>query len=176
MPGVAANEANLFDLLRREIHSHAPGVPLLSIRTFREHVDINPQLWVVRSGASMVSLFAGLALTLAVVGIYGVMAYAVVRRTREIGIRRALGATPAKVLRMIVSEGLVMMCAGVVLGVVLAFGLDRAFSSMLFEVSPVDPFAFTLAPAVLIVTALLACWLPVRRAMHVDPMVALRYE
>ena len=176
MPGVVANEANLFDLLRREIHSHAPGVPLLSIRTFREHVDINPQLWVVRSGASMVSLFAGLALTLAVVGIYGVMAYAVVRRTREIGIRRALGATPAKVLRMIVSEGLVMMCAGVVLGVVLAFGLDRAFSSMLFEVSPVDPFAFTLAPAVLIVTALLACWLPVRRAMHVDPMVALRYE
>ncbi len=171
-----ANDATLFDLLRREIRSAAPGVPVLTVRTFGEHVDANPQLWIVRSGAGMVSLFAGLALTLAVVGIYGVMAYAVARRTREIGIRRALGAAPAQVLRMILREGLVTMCGGIALGVLLALGIGRAFSTMLFEVSPLDPVAFTLAPAVIVATALAASWLPARRAMRVDPIVALRYE
>ncbi|MBZ5495643.1 MAG: ABC transporter permease [Acidobacteriia bacterium] len=171
-----ADDATLFDLLRREIRSAAPGVPVLTVRTFGEHVDTNPQLWIVRSGAGMVSLFAGLALTLAVIGIYGVMAYAVARRTREIGIRRALGAAPAEVLRMILREGLVTTCGGIALGVLLALGIGRAFSSMLFEVSPLDPVAFTLAPAVIVATALAACWLPARRAMRVDPIAALRCE
>ena len=124
----------------------------------------------------MVFLFAGLALTLTVVGIYGVMAHRVVRRTREIGIRVALGATGAEVLRMILREGLVMMCRGAALGVLLALGIGRAFSSMLYQVSPVDPVAFALAAAVLVGPALFACWLPARRAMGVAPIVALRHE
>jgi ABC-type antimicrobial peptide transport system permease subunit len=104
------------------------------------------------------------------------MAYAVVRRTREIGIRRALGAEPGEVLRMILREGLVMIFSGTALGFLLALGIGHAFSSMLFEVSPVDPVTLTLAPVALVVTALFACWLPARRAMRVDPIVALRYE
>jgi predicted permease len=172
----SAADAAFFDLLRHEVRSVAPGVPVLAVKTFRRHVEANAQLWVVRSGAAMVSLFAGLALALAVVGVYGVMAYAVVRRTREIGIRRALGAEPGEVLRMVLREGLIITAGGVALGLLLALGLGRVFSGMLFEVSPLDPVAFTLAPAVLIATALVACWLPGRRAMRVDPIMALRYE
>jgi ABC-type antimicrobial peptide transport system permease subunit len=100
----------------------------------------------------------------------------VARRTREIGIRMALGAQPGKVVRMILREGLVMTLSGVALGFLLALGIGRALGSMLYQVSPVDPVAFTLAPCVLIATALLACWLPARRATKVDPNVALRAE
>ena len=175
-PNAPAADAAFFDMLRHEVRSAAPGVPVLAMKTFRQHVDANAQLWIVRSGAAMVSLFAGLALALAVVGVYGVMAHAVVRRTREIGIRRALGAEPGEVLRMILREGLIMTFGGALLGFLLALGFGRVFSSMLYQVSPLDPIAFTLAPAVLIATALFACWLPARRAMRVDPIVALRYE
>ncbi len=175
-PGATGADAALFELLRREVRSAAPGVPVFTVRTFRQHFDANMQLWMVRAAAAMVSLFGGLALVLAVVGVYGVMAYAVVRRTREIGIRRALGAESGAVLRMILREGLLMTLGGVGLGFLLALGIGRMFSGMLYQVSPVDPVAFALAPAMLIATALLACWLPARRAAKVDPMVALRNE
>jgi predicted permease len=171
-----AADAVFFDLLRREIRSAAPGVPVLAVNTFQRHVDANPQLWVVRSGAAMVSLIGGLALVLALVGVYGIMAYTVVRRTREIGIRTALGAEPGTVLRTILREGLLMTLEGAGLGFLLALGLGRVFSSLLYQVSPTDPVTFTLAPAVLVASALLACWLPARRAMRVDPIVALRHE
>jgi predicted permease len=176
VPNAAGADRALFDLLRREVRSAAPSVTVLAVKTFRQHVDASPQLWVVRSGAAMVSLFAGLALALAVVGVYGVMAYAVVRRTREIGIRRALGAEPGEVLRMVLREGLIVTFGGAALGFLLALGVGHVFSSMLFEVSPVDPVALTLAPAVLVATALLACYVPARRATKIDPIVALRYE
>jgi len=175
-PGAAGADAALFELLRREVRSAAPGVPIFTVKTFRQHFDTNMQLWIVRAAAAMVSLFGGLALVLAVVGVYGVMAYAVVRRTREIGIRTALGAEPGTVLRMILREGLLMTLGGAALGFLLALGIGRAFSGMLYRVSPVDPVAFTLAPAMLVATALLASWLPARRAAKVDPMVALRNE
>jgi predicted permease len=175
-PGAAGVDAALFELFRREVRSAAPGVPVFTVRTFRQHFDANMQLWIVRSAAALVSLFGGLALVLAVVGVYGVMAYAVVRRTREIGIRTALGAEPGTVLRMILREGLLMTLGGAALGFLLALGIGRAFSGMLYHVSPLDPVAFTLAPAVLVATALLASWLPARRAAKVDPMVALRNE
>jgi predicted permease len=172
----AASDVAFLDLLRHEVRSAEPGVPVLAVKTFRQHVEANAQLWVVRAGAAMVSLFAGLALALAVVGVYGVMAYAVVRRTREIGIRRALGAEPGEVLRMVLRQGLIITAEGAAMGLLLALGLGRVSSRMLFEVSPLDLAAFTLAPALLIATALLACWLPARRAMRVDPIVALRCE
>ena len=174
--GAPAIDAAFLDLLRREVRAAAPGVPVLAVKTFRQHADANAQLWVVRCGAAMVSLSAALALALAVVGVYGVMAGAVARRTREIGIRRALGAESGEILHMIVREGLIMTFGGALLGFLLALGFGRAVSSMLYQVSPVDPLAFTLAPAVLVSTALFACWLPARRALRVEPMAALRYQ
>ena len=175
-PHVPGTDAALFDLIRREIREAAPGLPVFSVRSFHQHLDNSVQLWMVRSGAAMLSIFGGLALTLATVGIYGIKVYAVARRTREIGIRMALGARPGEVVRMILREGLVMTLSGVGLGFLLALGIGRALSSMLYQVSPADPIAFTLAPCVLLAAALLACWLPARRAAKVDPMVALRYE
>lgn len=172
----ASTDAALHELLRREVRAAAPGAPVFTVETFRQHFEGNVQLWVIRAGAAMVSLFGGLALVLAVVGVYGVMAYAVVRRTREIGIRTALGADPGAVLRMILREGLTMTLEGAALGLLLAFAIGRVFSGMLYEVSPADPVAFTFGPAALLATALFACWLPARRAAKVVPMVALRYE
>jgi predicted permease len=175
-PRPSRADAALFDLIRRELRSAAPGVPVLAVKTFRQHLDGNVQLWMVRIGATMFSIFGGLALILAVVGVYGVKAYSVARRTREIGIRLALGAEPGAVLSMILREGLVMTLVGTALGLLLALGIGRAFASMLYQVSPVDPVAFALAPLALTAAALLACYLPARRATKVDPLIALRAE
>jgi ABC-type antimicrobial peptide transport system permease subunit len=100
----------------------------------------------------------------------------VARRTREIGIRMALGAKPGEVVRMILREGLVMTFSGVALGFLLALGLGRVFGSMLYQVSPMDPVVFTFAPCVLFAAALLACWIPAHRAASIEPMQALRAE
>jgi hypothetical protein len=175
-PRASRADAALFDMIRREVRAAAPGVPVFAVKSFRQHLDASVQLWTVRAGAALFSVFGGLALVLAAVGIYGTKAYAVARRTREIGIRVALGAAPGAVLGMILRESLLMTLGGAALGLLLALGIGRAFSSMLYQVSPMDPVAFTLAPAVLISTALFACWLPARRAARVDPMVALRAE
>jgi putative ABC transport system permease protein len=175
-PRDAGADAALFSLLRREVRSAAPGVPVFNVKTFRQNFNDNAQLWIVRSGAAMVSLFGGLAMLLAIVGVYGVLAYGVARRTREIGIRTALGARPATVLRMILREGLVMTLSGAAPGMLLALGIGRLFRDVLFQVSPADPVAFTLAPVVLIGVALVACWLPARRAARLDPLIALRNE
>jgi ABC-type antimicrobial peptide transport system permease subunit len=175
-PRAPRADAALFDLIRRELRSAAPGVPVFAVRTFRQHLDANVQLWMVRSGATLFSIFGALALILAGVGVYGVKAYSVARRTREIGIRLALGAEPGAVLRMILREGLIMTLSGTALGFLLALGIGRIFGSMLYQVSPVDPVAFTLAPLVLAVAALLACYLPARRATKIDPLIALRAE
>jgi predicted permease len=164
------------DLLRRTVQSVDPVLPVIELRTFAQHMDGNPQLWIVRAGAALFSVFGGLALGLAVVGIYGVKAYAVARRTREIGIRMALGAQRKTVLWMILREGFVMVAAGLALGLILAFGAGKIASSILYQVSPLDPFAFTLAPVVLATAALLATWLPARRATKISPMAALRTE
>ena len=172
----AGADAAFLDLIRREVRAAAPGVPVFTVKTFRQHFDDSAQPWIVRTAAALVSLFGGLALVLAVVGVYGVVAYGVARRTREIGIRTALGARRATVLRMILREGLVMTLGGAVPGMLLALGLGRVFSGMLYQVSPMDPVAFTLAPVVLVVVALVACWLPARRAARLDPLVALRNE
>ncbi len=164
------------DLLRRTVQSVDPLLPVFELRTFDKHMEANPQLWIVRAGAGLFSIFGGLALGLSVVGIYGVKAYSVARRTREIGIRMALGAERRAVLWMFLREGLTMVAAGLVLGFLLAIGTGKLVSSILFEVSPLDPFAFTLAPALLAAAALLATWLPARRATRITPMEALRNE
>ncbi|MCA1658110.1 MAG: FtsX-like permease family protein [Verrucomicrobiaceae bacterium] len=121
--------------------------------------------------------FAALiTLGLSVVGVYGVKAYSVAWRTREIGIRMALGAQRNTVQWMILREGIAMVAAGLALGLFLAFGTGKIVSSILFQVSSTDPFAFTIAPVVLMSAALLATWLPTRRATKISPMEALRIE
>jgi predicted permease len=175
-PQARGSETALLAAVRRGIRAAAPGVPLFSVRTFSQHINASAQLWVVRLGAAMFGIFGGLALMLAVVGVYGVKAYSVARRTREIGIRMALGAEPHEVQSLILREGLLMVAYGAGLGLLLAFALGRAASGMLYRVSPVDPAAFVGAALVLTAAALLACWLPARRATKVNPITALRTE
>ena len=164
------------ELIRRTVRGVDPALPILSLRTFAQHLDANISLWLVRAGAALFSVFGGLALGLAVVGVYGVKAYAVARRTREIGIRMALGAEPGNVLRMILREGAVMLTSGLVLGLLLAFGTGKIVGSLLYQVSSLDPVAFTIAPLVLAAATLLACYLPARRATRINPIAALRTE
>ena len=121
-------------------------------------------------------VFAGLTLTLAAVGIYGVMSYAVTQRTQEIGIRIALGARPADVLKLVVKGGIVLALSGVVIGVVVAFGLTRLMEAVLFGVRPTDALTFAIGSLVLVAVAGLACYVPARRATKVDPLMAMRDE
>jgi putative ABC transport system permease protein len=120
--------------------------------------------------------FATLALVLAAVGIYGVMAYSVAQRTHEIGTRMALGAQPMDVLRLVLGQGARLTVFGVIVGVFTALVLTRFMASILFGVSPRDPLTFAGVAILLIFIALTACYIPARRAMHLDPMAALRYE
>jgi putative ABC transport system permease protein len=124
----------------------------------------------------LIGLFAGIALFLAAVGLYGVVAYTVTQRTQEIGVRMAIGARPAHVLRLVVGGGLKLAIAGVVLGTAVALIVARLIATMLFEVTPFDPASYLITAGVLLAVAALACYIPARRAMRVDPLVALRQE
>jgi putative ABC transport system permease protein len=146
--------------------------------SFVETMDQLASETVVLQRASMILLgvFAGFAVLLASIGIYGVISYSAARRTHEIGIRIALGARSGDVLRLVVGEGFALSLAGVAIGTAGALGLTRFLSSLLYGVRSEDPFTFLIVPLVLISVALAACYIPARRAMRVDPMVALRYE
>jgi len=175
-PRAPGADRAMIEAIRREIRAAAPGVPLFNVKTFSQHLGGSMQLWVVRAGAAMFGVFGGLALILAVVGLYGVKAYSVSRRTREIGIRMALGAEPGAVQRMILREGATMTLTGIGLGLLLGLGVGQACAGLLYRVSALDPYAFTIAPLVLAAAALAACWLPARRATKISPMTALRTE
>ena len=133
-------------------------------------------LWAPRMGAFLMSAFGLLALLLASVGIYGVLAYSVVQRTQEVGIRMALGASRASVLGLIVRQGMTLVGIGVCIGIVGALGLARLMASLLFGVQASDPLTFAAATLVLAAVAFVATYLPAHRATAVDPVVALRYE
>jgi putative ABC transport system permease protein len=160
--------------IQREFLAVDSGLPVTKIRTMERVVAEG----VAREdfNALLIGIFAAMALLLAAVGIYGVMSYAVEQRTREIGIRMALGADRRETLAMIVGQAMRLVVAGIAIGLGAAFGLTRLLSSLLFGVKPTDPVTFVVVPLFLALVALAATWVPARRATRVDPVVALRYE
>jgi len=170
----ASDPNQLVAALRREVRALDPQLPIFGVRTIEEQKNVS--LYTSRMAAWLLALFGLLALLLAAMGIYSVMAYAVSHRTREIGIRMALGAQAGNVLRLVLGEGILLVAIGVVLGLGGAMAATRLISSFLYGVSATDPTIFALIPLLLMSVALLACYLPARRALKVDPMVALRYE
>lgn len=164
------------DAIRRAVRETDPTLPILTLKTFPQHLDANMQIFIIRTGATLFSIFGALALLLAIVGVYGVKAYSVARRTREIGIRMALGARPQGVQWMIVREGAVMLASGIVIGLLLAAATGQLLAGILYQVGALDPVAFLAAPLVLGAATLVATWLPARRATRISPMTALRTE
>jgi putative ABC transport system permease protein len=156
------------------VQSVDPSLPVFGERTMEDVVSSS--LARRRFALQVVGGFGVLALLLAGVGVYGVVAYSVSQRTREIGIRLALGARPADVLRLVVGSGMKLTLLGVGLGLAASFGIARLLASLLYGVSPGDPATYALVAVLLACVALLACLIPARRATKVDPMVALRYE
>jgi ABC-type antimicrobial peptide transport system permease subunit len=156
------------------VRSLDPGLPIYDVRTMAERVD--QSLARRRFSMLLLGLFAGLALALAMIGIYGVMAYLVNQGTREIGIRMALGATHGDILGLVIRQGMTLSFSGVALGLSGAFIISRFIRSLLFGIEATDAVTFTVVPTLLVLTALLASFIPSRRAAKVDPMIALRYE
>jgi putative ABC transport system permease protein len=166
--------ASLSSGVREAVRAADPELPVYQVRTLESMVADHaaPR----RLAALLIGVFAALALLLAAGGIYGVMSYAVAQRTAEIGIRMALGAQQREILGMVLRHGAAMALAGVGIGLVAALALARLITRLLFETSASDPSTFSLVPLLLLAVALLACYLPARRAARVDPLVALRYE
>jgi putative ABC transport system permease protein len=168
------NSAGLLSSIRAAVGDVDKTVPVYQVKNMEDMVEESGSLR--RFDMWLIGAFAGLALILAAVGIYGVMAYSVSQRTREIGIRIALGAPQRSVLRLIMEQGAKLALAGVVLGLVGAFALTRLMASLLFGVSPTDLSTFSVVPLVVLILILLGCYVPARRATRLDPVVALREE
>ncbi|HSE25103.1 MAG TPA: ABC transporter permease [Pyrinomonadaceae bacterium] len=170
----AGDPASVIGPVRSEVRALDPTLPLFDVKTMNEHMRLS--LFPARVAASVLGLFGLVALILAVIGIYGVTSYSVSQRTREIGIRMALGADKRDVLRLILSSGAKLALIGVVIGLVVATVLTRLVTSLLFGITPAYTLTFVLISGVLTFAALLACYVPARRAAKTDPLVALRYE
>ena len=169
-----ADPNSLVAAVRREIRAVDRGVSVTGVQTMEEVLD--REVFQRRAQTLLLSVFAGLALLLASLGIYGVLAYAVTRRTREIGVRMALGARPANVLCTVAGEGVGLGAAGIAIGAAVAFGVTRVLAKLLFGISATDPATFASVASVLLLVASLASYIPARRAMRVDPIQALRDE
>jgi predicted permease len=162
--------------IRNEIRNLEPGTAILAINSMDQMIAQTPASFMRRFPALLIGIFAIVALLLASIGIYGVVSYSVSQQTHHIGVRMALGASPSDILRMVLKQGLLLAIAGVAIGIAAAFGLMRLLRTLLFEVSTNDAATFALVAGALFIVALLACYLPARRATRVDPLVALRYE
>jgi len=160
--------------IRSETAAIDPALTIFDAQPMTEYIAAS--LFGAKIAATLLSVLSAVGLVLAAMGLYGVLAYSVAQRTQEIGLRMALGAGPVQVLRLIVKQGLQLTFLGVAVGTVAALALGRFLASLLYGVKPADPLTFVSVWLVLTVIALLACWIPVRRATRIDPMVALRYE
>jgi len=169
-------QARMLETVRTEIRAVDAGLPVLELKTLRDQLDQSLDLWLVETGARILGTFGTIALLLAVIGLYGVRVYTVARRTREIGIRMALGASSADTQRMILREGFMVTAIGLGFGLLMALALGRVLTRFLYDVRPVDMTVLSIAMLLLTMVSLLACYLPARKAARVDPMVALRYE
>jgi len=160
--------------VRQTIRAIDADTPIVSVSTMDEILD--RETFQRRVQMVLLAVFAGLAVLLASLGIYGILAYFVGRRTQEIGIRVALGAVPSDVVRAILGQGLYLSAAGVAMGIVVALGVTRVLSRLLFGVTPTDPATFVSVSVLLLAVALAASYVPARRAMKIDPVLALREE
>ncbi len=166
--------STLIDAMQRQIHAIDPSLAIFNIKTMEEHV--HEALFLQRLVGTVFAVFAVTGLLLALIGLYGVMSYSVSQRTKEIGVRMALGARAAEVQRMIVRGGMRLALLAVALGLPMALAAAKLTTSLLYGVKPWDLATFTLVPLLLVAVSLLACWIPSRRASRVDPMVALRVD
>jgi len=160
--------------VRDEVRDLDKDLPIYNIRTLDDYLSAavaQPRLFAV-----LLAIFAGLALALTTIGLYGVMSYSVAQRTHEIGIRMALGARPANVLRLVVMQGMTVAALGIGFGLVTALLVTRVMAGLLFGIGTRDPVTFAAIALIIAGVALGACFVPARRATKVDPMVALRYE
>jgi putative ABC transport system permease protein len=165
---------NLVNAIRQEVMALDRNVPIASVRTMEQimaTVTVQPRFNMILLG-----IFAAIALVLAAVGIYGVLSYSVTQRTHEIGLRLALGAQQGEVLKLVVSQGMILALLGVAIGLAASFALTRLLTGLLYGVSATDPLTFIVIALLLTMVALMACWIPARRATKVDPMIALRHE
>jgi predicted permease len=170
----AGNSTAVAKAVRQQIHALDPNLAIYNAETMEEHV--RAAYFLPRLAAELFGTFGLIGMALAAIGLYGVMSYSVSRRTREIGIRMALGARPGMVERLIVRQGMVLASIAVALGLPAAWMLSKLTSSFLYGVQPHDPFTYALVPLFLALIALVACWIPARRAASIDPMQALRAE
>ena len=170
----AVDPSTVAGAIRNETQALEKNLPIAAPERMSDRIANS--LYAARMGAILLAVFGGLALLLASIGLYGVMAFAVSRRTRELGIRVALGAKPGDVFRLVLRQGMTLVIAGLFVGLVVAAMLTRLLASFLYGVSTTDAFTFTAIPVLLGLVALLACYLPARRATKVEPLVALRYE
>ena len=170
----AGEPSQIMPSVRARLKTIEPALTVFNIRTLFEHVG--GSLYVERMESLLLTVFGALALTLTAIGIYGVVAYSVAQRTREVGIRMALGAQKKDVLKMVLAQGVALVAWGAVIGLVACYWLSRLVSSQLYGVSAYDPATLVSVVVVLTIVALLATYIPARRATKVDPLVALRYE
>jgi len=172
----STDPATLVDVIRNECRTLEPDVALFSVRTIDDMINDAPAAFMRRFPAFLIGIFAAIALVLATIGIYGVVSYSVSQQTHDIGVRMALGARAADILKMVLRQGLTLALLGLAVGVLAALALTRLLRSLLYEVQASDPVILCLVAGLLVIVALLACYIPARRATKVDPMIALRYE
>jgi putative ABC transport system permease protein len=169
-----SNPLEMVNSIRKTVLSIDKDLPITNVKTLDQLLSdsVAPSRFI----SMLLAFFAALALILACMGIYGVISCGVTERTREIGIRMALGAQSRQVLAMVIKQGLIMVLIGIAVGLFASLGLTRLISSLLFDVSTIDPATFIGIPVLLTIVSLLACLIPALRAAKVDPMIALRYE
>jgi putative ABC transport system permease protein len=170
------NERAMLNAVADVIRAIDVRVPIVRLETWRDHLDSGLDVWVYRAGARVCAAFGAIALLLAVIGVYGVKSYVVSRRTREFGIRIAVGAQPRALLWQVLRENGRITFYGIIVGLLLAFAAGRVLQNMLYGVNAVEPVILATAPLILLTASLLASFLPARRATRVDPTVALRSE